>query len=179
VDQLRRLFSVKGKVEASRLKLFQAAYSWCHDRALAEDMMQDTLTKALASKSSLKEPKYLDTWLFRILINTWHDFLRKQKDMVELDEFCITSTADVVGDYQRGEIVTRVRKAVSELPIPLREVISLADLSGFKYQQIANILDIPVGTVMSRLFRARKKMEQLLYDFNTEVSNVTELRKIK
>ena len=193
VNHIFSIFSVKRRIDESRNKLYRAAYSWCHDRAIAEDLMQETLLKALSSKSSLQEPRFLDTWLYRILINSWHDYLRKQKEFVEFEESQFSSKDDIEGDYQRGEIVTRVRVAVSNLPLALREVISLADLAGFKYQQIADILDIPVGTVMSRLFRARKNLQQALSGLEDQVSGkkvqqrekfrrqatVTELRKVK
>ncbi len=179
LNQVLQLFSDKKRIETSRKKLFQAAFSWCHDVALSDDLTQQTIVKALASKSTLKNPKYLDTWLFRILLNTWHDYLRQHKAAENLENFVFASISDVEQDYLRGELIARVRHEISKLPVALREVITLSDFSGFSYQQIADIMSIPVGTVMSRLYRARRVLEKTLLDVKPEQSSVTYLRKAK
>lgn len=159
-----QIFSVRSQVEYSCNKLYQAAYSWCHDTALPEDLVQECLLKALSSKSNLRNKKYLDTWLFRILINTWHDYLKMKKPAENLDDYAFTSIDDVQDDYLTGELVANIRKEVSKLPITLREVITLSDSTGFSYQEVADIMALPVGTVMSRLYRARKILESRLIE---------------
>jgi RNA polymerase sigma-70 factor (ECF subfamily) len=179
INPLFKLFSARGRIESCRTRLYQAAYAWCHDRALAEDLVQETLLKAIASKSGLQNPKYLDTWLFRILINSWHDYLKSKKAIENFEDYVFQSINDVEKEYLSGELITRVRQEVSKLPIMLREVITLSDFSGFSYQQIADIMAIPVGTVMSRLYRARRKLEKALLDTQSAGEGVTYLRKVQ
>lgn len=173
------LFSEKKRIEKSRKKLFLAAYSWSHDQALSEDLTQETLLKAISSKAQLKNKQYLNTWLFRILLNNWHDYLKRHKQLENLDDFTFISNSDVENEYQCGELISRVRQEISKLPMPIREVITLSDFSGFSYQQIAEIMEIPIGTVMSRLFRARRTLEKNLLDLKPGINNdVTYLRKV-
>jgi RNA polymerase sigma-70 factor (ECF subfamily) len=179
LNRISRIFLVKNQIECSRNKLYQAAYSWCHDRALAEDLVQDCLLKALSSKSGLKDLKYLDTWLFRILINTWHDYLRKQKNLENLDDYSFRSISDVENDYLSGELISMVRREISKLPIALREVITLSDFSGFSYQEVGHILSVPIGTVMSRLYKARRTVEKKLLESTQPKPSIQYLRKVK
>jgi len=161
LNKVSQIFLVKSRIEHSRNKLYQAAYSWCHDRALAEDLAQECLLKALSSKSKLKDLKYLDTWLFRILINTWHDYLKKQKNMENLDDYAFRSTSDIENDYLTGELIT------------------LSDFSGFSYQEVGHIMAIPIGTVMSRLYKARRILEKILIESAQPKPSIQYLRKVK
>ena len=179
LNKVSQIFLVKSRIEHSRNKLYQAAYSWCHDRALAEDLVQECLLKALSSKSKLKDLKYLDTWLFRILINTWHDYLKKQKNMENLDDYAFRSISDIENDYLTGELISMVRREISKLPIALREVITLSDFSGFSYQEVGHIMAIPIGTVMSRLYQARRILEKRLIESTQPKPNIQYLRKVK
>jgi len=179
LNKISQLFQKKNQIEHSRKKLYQAAYSWCHDGALAEDLVQECLLKALSSKSELKDLRYLDTWLFRILINTWHDYLKKYRNLENMDDYSFTSISDVEKDYQTGELIAMVRKEVSKLPLAQREVLTLSDFSGFSYQQVAQILDVPIGTVMSRLFSARKTLEKRLQLSVQAESSLQFLREVK
>lgn len=178
LNQLLQIFSVKNQIEYSRTKLYQTAFSWCHDKALAEDLVQESFLKALSSKSELKNPEYLDTWLFRILLNTWHDYLKRKKDIVNLDDYVFTSISDVEEDYLTSELVRKVRQEIAKLPVLLREALTLSDYSGFSYQEIAEIMDIPVGTVMSRLYRARRTLEKSLVETTQWKNKVSYLRKV-
>jgi len=179
LSKIFNIFSIKSQVQHSRKKLFQAAYSWCHDHALAEDLVQDAMLKALSSKSELQHSRYLDTWLFRILLNTWHDYLKQKKEVEDFDDFVFSSISDVENDYFTGELISRVRKEISILPISLREVITLTDFSEFSYQQVADIMGIPVGTVMSRLYRARRVLQKSLLETSQTESSVSYLRKVQ
>ena len=179
LNKIARIFLVKSQIEYSRNKLYQGAYSWCHDRALAEDLVQECLLKAVSSKSEVKDLKYLDTWLFRILINTWHDYLKKQKSLENLDDYAFSSISDIENEYLTGELVSMVRQEISKLPIALREIITLSDYSGFSYQQVGDILDVPIGTVMSRLYKARRTLEKRLLESTQPQPSVQYLRKVK
>ena len=179
LSQIFKIFSIKNQIEYSRKKLFQAAYSWCHDHALAEDLVQEAMLKALSSKSELKHSRYLDTWLFRILLNTWHDYLKQKKEVENFDDYVFSSISDVEHEYFTGELISKVRKEISRLPVSLREVITLTDYSGFSYQQVAEIMGIPVGTVMSRLYRARRVLQKSLLETSKGNSSVSYLRTVQ
>jgi len=161
-----------------RNKLYRTAYAWCHDTQLADDLVQETLYKALKSWRSLRDPEAIEPWLFRILGNTWHDYLRSSGRTTDLEDIA-DDQASAPEAYHQGQIVDRVRGAVSSLPLPLREVVTLADFSGFTYAEIAQILDIPIGTVMSRLFRARRSLKSRLLDLNRSPASVIPIRRVK
>ena len=171
--------SMKSEFAARRNKLYRIAYSWCHDPALADDLVQETIFKALKNASNLRDAAMLDGWLYRILYNCWHDYLRIKGRNVEFVEMHDEDQADHSENYQQSQIVKRVRASVEQLPLPLREVVTLADFAGFSYAQIAEITDVPIGTVMSRLFRARKNLKNQLLEFGSDDVSECKLRRVK
>lgn len=171
--------SMKSEFAARRNKLYRIAYSWCHDPALADDLVQETIYKALKNASKLRDSATLDGWLYRILYNCWHDYLRVKGRNVEFVEMHDEDQMDHSENYQQSQIVKRVRASVEQLPLPLREVVTLADFAGFSYAQIAEITDVPIGTVMSRLFRARKTLKQQLLEFGSDDLSEFKLRRVK
>jgi len=179
VKNLVAAFSLKAEFAARRGKLYRIAYSWCHNSALADDLVQETIYKALKNASRLKDVETVDTWLYRILFNCWQDYLRVKNRNVEFVEATDDNQPDQTDNYQQSQIVKRVRSAIEELPLPLREVVTLADFAGFSYAQIAEITEIPIGTVMSRLFRARKTLKEKLLDFGAEDMSEYKLRRVK
>lgn len=182
MNVIKNLFaahSLKQEFAARRDKLYRIAYSWCHEASLADDLVQETMFKALKNAGSLREVSTLDTWLYRILINCWHDYLRVSGRNVELFDVSDERLPEHDDSYQRAQIVERVRASVSRLPMPLREVVTLADFAGFSYAQIAEIVDVPIGTVMSRLFRARKNLKDQLLDLNRDENAHLRMRRVK
>lgn len=171
--------ALKHEFANRRTKLYRVAYSWCHSAALADDLVQETMLKALKNAGSLRDKSTLDTWLYRILINTWHDYLRVKGRNVELTDMVDEDLSDQAEDYQQSQIVARVRESVAELPMPLREIVTLADFAGFSYAQISDILDIPLGTVMSRLYRARQNLKEKLIDLSGEHNVPIKLMRVK
>ncbi len=168
------------QIEQRREKLYRLAFSWCHDEMLADDLVQDTLGKALKKYHQLKDQQKLDPWLYRILHNCWMAHLRHEKpatildDVNNLDE---NSPDRILSDEQ---LVKRVRLAVSCLPVLQRQVISLVDLEGCCYADVADILEIPIGTVMSRLNRARASLRKKLISIESAQFSVTpQLRSVK
>lgn len=133
---------------------------------LADDLVQETLSKALRRHAQLRDHEAMHGWLCTILANCWHDHLRAHQDMADVDEVADDLRADGTPetDYLQSEIVRRVRAAVAELPAGQREVVTLVDLEEFPYAEVATILDIPIGTVMSRLSRARTALKDKLRD---------------
>jgi RNA polymerase sigma-70 factor (ECF subfamily) len=171
--------SLKGEFALRRNKLYRIAYSWCHDPHLADDLVQDTMYKALRSVDSLRDKSTIDTWLYRILYHCWQDYLRTSGRHVEFVEVQDDKQLDQADSYQQKQIVDRVRASIEQLPLPLREVVTLSDFAGFTYAQIAEITEVPVGTVMSRLFRARQGLKQQLLDFGAEDMPELKLRRVK
>jgi len=158
--------SLVRQIEQSRPRLYRIAYSWCRNRALADDLVQETLARALQKIKQLRETERYDGWMFSILANCWRDYLRQHRDMENIDEFEENLVSEDMGpehNLLRSEIVNRVRGAVNRLTDEQRQVLTLVDLEEFSYVEVANILAIPIGTVMSRLHRARRSLkEQLL-----------------
>ena len=153
----------KKRLEEMRPRLFRVAYSWCHAKDVADDLVQDTVIKAIRNASSLRDTEKMNSWLFAILANCWRDYLRRQKPTDDIDECVFTNddTPELV--QERQDITDIVQQAVATLPQGQRQVLSLVDLEGFSYAEVAEIIGIPTGTVMSRLNRARKVLaEQLL-----------------
>ncbi|MDH5179257.1 MAG: RNA polymerase sigma factor [Gammaproteobacteria bacterium] len=155
----------KTRLIESRTRLYRIAYSWCHEHPLAEDLVQETLTKALKNSNQLRDHAAMDSWLFGILNNNWRDYLRRKKDLDNIDDVVLKSPLTPERQFERQEITTLVRKHMEELTIGQRQVLSLVDLQGFSYDEVAKALDIPVGTVMSRLSRARKQLAESLLEY--------------
>lgn len=180
IKNLLAAFTLKAQFAARQKKLYRIAYSWCHDSALADDLAQQTIYKAMEKAATLRDIQTLDSWLYRILYNCWHDYLRTKGRHVEFFEMPDEEQVTHLDNYQKSQIVKRVRASVESLPLTLREVVTLADFAGFSYAQIAEITEVPVGTVMSRLFRARKILKQQLLEFASD-KNIAEikLRRVK
>ena len=149
-------------LEQARARLYRVAYAWCHNAALADDLVQETLTKALRKSAQLRDPKARDAWLFTILANCYRDHFRKTRDMDDIDEIEISHETTPESESSRAEIVSMVRAAIARLPQGQRQVVTLVDLEGFSYVEVAQILDVPIGTIMSRLCRARNAMKDIL-----------------
>lgn len=152
------------QIEASRARLYRMAYAWCHDSALADDLAQEALARGLTRIEQLRDSERVHGWLFSILHRCWIDHLRGRRD--DLDESALTDLAidepGPDGAAERSQTVGRVRHAVAALPIGQRQVVTLVDLEELSYAEVADVLAIPIGTVMSRLCRARSALRQLL-----------------
>ena len=171
------------KLEVHRTDLYRVAWSWCHDSVLAEDLVQETYVKALRHRSQLKEIAKLKPWLMRILANLHVDYLRsKQLTEPYKDEHQITeNNPDTIAS--RDESVQIVRDAIANLNDKHRKIITLVDITEFTYAEVAEILEIPVGTVMSRLSRARDNLKNILNEIDNPREKVTSpssiLRRVK
>lgn len=149
-------------LEQNRARLYRVAYSWSHNPALADDLVQETLTKALTKAGQLRDPRARDAWLFSIMANCYRDHFRRQREMDDIDDVELLHEATPESESSRHETIGRVRAAIARLPEGQRQVITLVDLEGFSYSEVAHILAVPVGTVMSRLCRARSALRALL-----------------
>lgn len=158
-------FPARRQLEALRPRLYRLACAWCHDAALADDLVQDCLAKALTRADQLRDEQALESWLFSILNNVWRDHLRARRefvDVAELDEVLLAEADGPERDYASRQTVRRVQDAIARLPLGQRQVITLVDLEECAYADVARILAVPVGTVMSRLSRARQALKQHL-----------------
>ncbi len=161
--------------------LYSAAMRMTRKPADAEDLVQETYLRAYRGFGGFKEGTNLKAWLYRILTNTFINRYRSQQrrpDETELDDVedfylyrrlgglegarATRSAEDELLDHFTE---TEVKDAVEALPEQFRIAVVLADVEGFSYKEIAEILDIPIGTVMSRLHRGRKGLQKRLYDF--------------
>ena len=142
------------------------AYAWCHDACLADDLAQEAMIKGLKSMQQLKDAALLDAWLFSILNNCWCDHFRRQQPQVDIDEIMELPADSPTPEQQHSEneLVSRVRRAVAALPLGQRQVVTLVDLEAMSYGAAAQALNIPVGTVMSRLSRARTALRDQLHE---------------
>src|SRR3974390_243783 len=164
--------------------LYSAALRMTRNRADAEDLVQETYLKAYRAFGSFKEGTNLKAWLYRILTNTFINSYRARKrrpEQTELDDVedlylyrrlggleavsaSRSAEEDVLDQFTEAE----VKAAVEALPEQFRMAVLLADVEGFSYKEIADILDIPIGTVMSRLHRGRKALQKTLYEFGRQ-----------
>lgn len=152
-------------IEALRPLLYRIAYSWCHDAALADDLVQETLSKALSQRGQLRVEASLKAWTVAIMNHCWLDHLRSRRDFDDVEDWqdILESSADTPeASCNREQVIACVRTAVARLPMGQRQVLTLVDLEGFGYAEVADILNIPVGTVMSRLSRARASLKNFL-----------------
>jgi RNA polymerase sigma-70 factor (ECF subfamily) len=169
------------RLEAIRPRLYRMAYAWTRNPALADDLTQDTLAKALKKHGQLRDPSALDTWLFSILANTWRDHLRKDREVEDIENVLLLHERTPEVAHSEQQLIDKVRAAIMRLPDGQRLVVTLVDLEGFTYMEVAKILDIPIGTVMSRLCRAHNTLKQrLLRDFDYQPSSApARFRRIK
>ena len=173
----------EAQVNKIRPRLYRLAYSWCHNSALADDLVQETLIKALKNKSQLRDPSLLNSWLFSILANCLRDHFRKHKEMDDIDEleefrYSHENTPEI--EHSQAQIVLHVRTAIALLPTGQRQVLTLVDLEELSYIEVATILDIPIGTVMSRLCRARAALKTFLSAHAPQPTiQVNKIRRIK
>ena len=170
-------------VETQRPMLYRIAYAWCHDAALADDLVQDTLSKAWVRRSQLRDENALKAWLVSIMNHCWLDHLRSRREFDDIEDWqdTLVSGADTPEvSCDREKVIACVRSAVEHLPLGQRQVLTLVDLEEFGYAEVAEILDIPVGTVMSRLSRARASLKSLLETASQQPPvSQTRLRRVK
>jgi len=156
------------RLKTDRERLFRMAYAWSHNADVADEVVQETTIKALNSVDKIKNIDAIDGWLFRVLSNCFIDWCRKQKDAVDIDDAILFENNTPESVHSQNEMLASVRTAISALPFKHRQVITLIDIESFSYAEVANILDVPPGTVMSRLSRARQSLKKILDESRNE-----------
>ena len=134
--------------------LFAYAARVLDDRPAAEDAFQETFLRVFQKRHTYRIGHPFRPWIYRICLNTCRDWLRKQKRRSE-EELVDQEAAS-------NEAAVRIRAAVNALPEKMRDVFLLAHFHGFNYQEIGRILDVPEGTVKSRMFHATKRLQEEL-----------------
>ncbi len=126
------------------------AYSYVRNVDNALDIVQESIYKAFSSIDSLKEPQFIKTWFYRIIVNTSLDFLRKRKRLVIVDDFAANGMdTGEVDNYQNFDL----REAIENLPEKYRSIIILRYFEDLKITEISQILDRNVNTVKTQLYR--------------------------
>lgn len=157
--------------------LYNFAYHLTYDEDDANDLVQETYLKAYRFADSYMEGTNAKAWLFKILKNAFiNEYRKKSKQPTKVDYEDIVSHHDSDTDRYVGSVDLReeifqgmlgdeVTSAINSLPVDFRTVILLCDIEGFTYEEIAKIIDIPIGTVRSRLHRARQMLKEKLMDY--------------
>ena len=148
-------------IDAHAQDLYKYALWLCKDKNMAEDVMQEAFLRAWKSLDSLREAKAAKGWLFTIFRREHaRPFERKQFQYQDVEE--MDTLADAQMGYDDSAEAFALRNALKRLPQDYREPLEMQVLGGFSCDEIAAILDISSSAVMTRLFRARKKMRQIL-----------------
>jgi RNA polymerase sigma-70 factor (ECF subfamily) len=164
--------------------LYTAALRMTRNPSDAEDLVQETYLKAYRAFGTFQEGTNLKAWLYKILTNTFINSYRSRKrrpEQTELDDVedlylyrrMGGLEAVAAGRSAEEEVLEHftesdVKDAVESLPEQFRMAVLLADVEGFSYKEIAEILDVPIGTVMSRIHRGRRQLQKLLWDYAEE-----------
>ena len=168
-------------------QLYAAALRYTNNPEDARDLVQDTYLKAFNSFHQFEEGTNLRAWLYRILtttfINTYRkDQRRPQLASGELEDWQLAEAQSHTSDLGKSAEVealenlpdSDIKRALQEIPEEFRIAVYLADVEGFSYKEIANIVEVPAGTVMSRLHRGRKLLREKLADYAKELGYSTE-----
>jgi len=164
--------------------LYTAALRMTRNPADAEDLVQETYLKAYRGFGGFTEGTNLKAWLYRILTNTYINIYRAKKrrpEETDVEDFeslylyhrLSASEGASAGRSAEEQVLDRfteaeVKDAIEALPEQFRMAVILGDVEGFSYKEMAEILDVPIGTVMSRLHRGRRALQKRLYDFGRQ-----------
>ena len=155
--------------------LYAAALRMTRNPTDAEDLVQETYLRAYRGFEGFREGTNLKAWLYKILTNTFINQYRAKKrrpDQVDLDDVEDFYLFRRLGGLEAADATrtaeSEVIDALESLPEQFRMAVILADIEGFSYKEIAEILDVPIGTVMSRIHRGRKQLQKLLWDYAEE-----------
>ncbi|MGM0541391.1 MAG: RNA polymerase sigma factor [Pseudomonadota bacterium] len=166
-------------LEAHYERLYRLAFAWTHQPCLAQDLVQETMLKALENQGDLDSFDQFGAWLSKIMHNKFIDNLRYNRrwewaDEAEVDH-CLAE-ASTESKLIQSQTQDSLHNAMSKLSFEHRQAISLSDIQGFSYLEISDITSTPIGTVMSRISRGREKLRLLLGKSHSEQRKVVPLR---
>jgi RNA polymerase sigma-70 factor (ECF subfamily) len=164
--------------------LYSAAMRMTRNPADAQDLVQETYLRAFRGFGGFEQGTNLKAWLYRILTNTYINQYRKKKrrpdesDIDDVEDLYLYRRLGGLAGAKAGRSAedelfdqitdSTIKEALEDLPEQFRMAVLLADIEGFAYKEIAEILDVPIGTVMSRLHRGRKGLQKRLWEFGRE-----------
>ncbi len=156
-------------VQLYKGKVYRHAFAMVHDRLAAEDLTQEAFVKAYTQLKKLDQEAAFVSWLTRIVSNLCYDYLKKAKRERYQDDIDIESDHSTTLQLTRSEsseTITRlmIQEGLKQLSLEHREVIILRDIQGFSYQEVADVLNIPLGTVKSRINLARASLKRFLLE---------------
>lgn len=161
--------------------VYRVALRLARDATQAEDLVQDTMLKALRGWHQYQPGTNVRAWLLTILRNTFFTYYRRRQnraevaDVAAIDDFSLyplVEETDPAGRFFDQILDETVLRAIDALPDPFRETLVLSDVEELSHSEIAAITNVPVGTVKSRLFRARKALQHQLYAYAVEMGYI-------
>jgi len=143
--------------------LYRFALALARDRGAAEDLVQETYARALAARHKAAPGESMRSWMFVILHNAWRNERRRRRPQAEPEEVeRLPAREDLVATLEWRTAGERLHHAIQSLPAPFRQVLALRYVEELSYKEMADVLDCPAGTVMSRLARARVLLRETL-----------------
>ncbi|MDR0405935.1 MAG: RNA polymerase sigma factor [Clostridiales bacterium] len=156
-------------IEAYQSKVYNLAYKMLYNREDAADAAQDALIKIYKSLGAFQGKSKFSTWVYRLTYNICIDALRRRRtETIPIDDALADGGANPAGEAERRERVREIYRAISGLSPDHRAAVVLRDIDGHSYDEIAEILDCSVGTVKSRISRARDRLKEILYEYSEQ-----------
>ncbi|MDH5777889.1 MAG: RNA polymerase sigma factor [Gammaproteobacteria bacterium] len=149
-------------LEQNWQRLYRLAYAWSHDPQLASDLVQEALSRSFKSHYQFENEKALNVWLYKVLVNCWRDHHRQRKETIDIDDAGLEAKSSPEHDHAQHQLQQQIMQAMAQLKSDHRQIITLVDLDELNYTEVADILGIAVGTVMSRLSRARSQLREII-----------------
>lgn len=172
----------RGEVEKAVGPMLKYAYALSRDSDLACDLVQDSVVKALSARNLPSAGHPYRPWLFSILRNVFLDHLRRKKRLSDYTQMLSQEELAATPEPRMEEsLINRltVRRGLDRLSMPHREILVLIDVAGFSYGEAADLLKVPVGTVMSRLSRARQSLRQEISSENLHTLDEVRVAHVK
>ena len=178
-DDKRRAFEEEALPHLDTV--YRVALRLAGDEAQADDLVQETMLKAFRSWHQYRPGTNVRAWLLTILRHTFiNEYRKRRKVVAEIDVteveawtvFPAVQEVDPEGRFFDQIVDEEVLQAIDSLPDEFRETLTLSDVEGLTYAEIAEITEVPVGTVKSRLFRARQALQKQLYDYAVEMGYI-------
>ena len=179
VDTQRETFEAEALPHLDTV--YRVALRLSGDESQADDLTQETMLKAYRAWAQFRKGTNARAWLLTILRNTFINEDRKRRktgptvDVTEVEAYTVfhdLQDADPEGRFFDQLVDDDVTRAIDELPDEFREALVLSDVEGLPYAEIARITEVPVGTVKSRIFRARQALQKRLYDYAVEMGYI-------
>lgn len=153
---------VESRVSAMLPRLYNICRAWGTSRDICDELVQETVVTALDKYSQLRDPQALEIWVISILSNCHRMYFRKRSRETNFEDELLIDEVTPDSRVESDRTISLVRKAISQLSTEHRKVLTLVDMEGMSYREVADVLNIRIGTVMSRLCRARERLRVIL-----------------